>query len=121
MVVVEGGRTTMKNGSKIPIATGSTDSANSHINTQFTYVDVGLNIDASLDGVGAGARLRSKIEQSSAVESKSIAGVVEPVIRQNVTEGTAMLMPGKSMTLGSLDITGSTRHLDIEVVMEPVP
>ncbi|ADW69724.1 secretin N-terminal domain-containing protein [Granulicella tundricola] len=117
LVVLEGGRTTVKNGSKIPLATGSSKGGD----TQFTYIDVGLNIDASLDALGNGARLRSKIEQSSAVETKTIAEVTEPVIRQSVTEGSAVLVPGKAVTIGSMDIPGSTRHLDIEVLMDPVP
>jgi hypothetical protein len=87
--------------------------------TQFTYLDVGLNIDVTLDEDAGGARLKSKVEQSSIGESHEIAGVLEPVVRQTVMEGTSLLTMGKPVSLGSLDITGSTRHLEIEVVLEP--
>jgi hypothetical protein len=30
------------------------------------------------------------------------------------------LMPGKPVILGSLDIPGSIRHLDVDVMMEPL-
>ncbi len=120
MVVAAGQRTTMKNGSKVPVATGSYNTAGASTQTQFTYLDVGINIDATLNEVAGGAQLKAKVEQSSATEDKEIAGIHEPVVRQSVMEGVSMLQVGKPEVVGSLDITGSTRHLDIEVLMEPV-
>jgi type II secretory pathway component GspD/PulD (secretin) len=119
LVVVSGGRTTLKSGSKIPIATGSADDKGS-TQTQFTYLDLGLNFDASLDDNVDGMRLRSKVERSSVPDDKTIAGVNEPVIRQSVLEGTSLLTPGKPLLLGSMDTPSSTRRLDIEVVMDPI-
>jgi type II secretory pathway component GspD/PulD (secretin) len=121
MVLVSGQRTTMKQGTKIPVATGTvSETGSSSTQTQFTYLDIGLNFDATLDESVNGVRLRSKAEQSSLGTDKTIAGVQEPVIRQTVLEGTAVLTPGKPLILGSLDIPDSTRRLDIEVVMEVV-
>jgi type II secretory pathway component GspD/PulD (secretin) len=120
MIVTGGGRTTMKNGSKVPVATGTYNSTGATTQTQFTYLDVGINIDATLNEVAGGAQLKAKVEQSSATEDKELAGIREPIVRQSVMEGVSMLQMGKPEVIGSLDITGSTRHLDIEVVMEPV-
>jgi type II secretory pathway component GspD/PulD (secretin) len=121
MVLVSGQRTTMKQGSKVPVATGTTsETGSASTQTQFTYLDVGLNFDATLDESVNGVRLRSKAEQSSLGADKSIAGIQEPVVRQTVLEGTSILTPGKPLILGSLDIPDSTRRLDIEVVMEVV-
>jgi hypothetical protein len=36
-------------------------------------------------------------------------------------KGESLLAPGKPLMLGSVDIPGSTSHLDVEVVMEPLP
>jgi type II secretory pathway component GspD/PulD (secretin) len=121
MVLVSGQRTTIKQGSKVPVATGSvTENGSRATQTQFTYLDVGLNFDATLDESVNGVRLRSKAEQSSLGEVREIAGVQEPVVRQAVLEGTAILAPGKPLILGSLDVPDSTRRLDIEVVMDIV-
>lgn len=120
MVVANGQRTTMKNGSKVPVATGSYTSSGATTQTQFTYLDVGINIDATLNEVAGGAQLKAKVEQSSATEDKEIAGIHEPIVRQSVMEGVSMLQVGKPEVIASIDITGSTRHLDVEVVMEPV-
>jgi type II secretory pathway component GspD/PulD (secretin) len=120
MIVVAGQRTTLKQGSKVPVATGSSTAGNSETQTQMTYLDVGMNFDATLDEFANGVRLRSKVEQSSIAEEKSSVGAQDPIVRQTVMEGTSFLAPGKPLILGSLDIPGSTRHLDIEVVMEQI-
>lgn len=121
MVVVSSQRTTLKQGSKVPVATGTSSATGSpSTQTQFTYLDVGLNLDATLDEFSNSVQLRTKVEQSSLGADKSIAGIQEPVVRQTVLEGTSILTPGKPLILGSLDIPDSTRRLDIEVVMEVV-
>jgi len=121
MIVVSGQRTVMKQGSRVPIATGSFSSPGATgAQTQFTYLDVGMNFDATLDEFANGVRLRTKVEQLGIAEQSSGVGVQDPVIRQNTLEGAAFLAVGKPLVLGSMDITGSTRHLDVEVVMEPV-
>jgi hypothetical protein len=118
MIVISGGRTTLKQGSKIPVATGSFVNANSGTQTQMTYLDIGMNFDASIDESPSGVRLRTKVEQLGVAEEKSGVGLQDPIIRQTSLEGTSILTSGKPLILGSLDIPGSTRHLDVEVVME---
>src|ERR1700728_2440213 len=60
-------RGTLKIGEKIPVATGSynTDGKGNGAQTQFTYLDVGLNINATLTEEPNGVQLVSKLEQSS--------------------------------------------------------
>ena len=123
LLVHAGQRTTLKQGSKIPVATGQYGAPNipekaSEVQTQFTYLDIGYNFDATL--ALDGQTLKSIVEQSSVAEQKSIVNVEEPIIRQSVLQGTAILTLGKPLTLGSLDLPGSTRHLDIEVLLEAV-
>jgi type II secretory pathway component GspD/PulD (secretin) len=122
MIVTEGQKTVLKQGSKVPIVTGSySATGNSAAQTQITYLDVGMNFDASLDECANGAKLRTKVEQLSIAEQVSGVGAQDPVIRQSSLEGTSFLTLGKPLVLGSLDISGSTRHLDVEVEMELVP
>ena len=125
MIMTSGQESTLKLGSKIPIATGSySNGGNSSagVQTQFTYVDVGMNFDATLIAMGENTMLKSSVEQSSAAPEKSdIGGVQEPIIRQASLRGETLLVPGKPVLLGSMDIPGSTSRLQIEVVMEPLP
>jgi type II secretory pathway component GspD/PulD (secretin) len=120
MVVVTGQKTTVKEGDKIPVATGTYSTEHSASQTQFTYLDVGMSFAATLDEFSNGVRLQSKVEQSSVGPSTNIAGVMEPVVRQAVIEGTSFLTLGKPVMLGSVDVPNSTRHLDIDVVMDQV-
>ena len=120
MIVAAGGKTVVKQGNRVPLVTGSSNAGSSAPNSQVQYVDVGLNIEASLEGNSDGLRLHSKVEQSSLAEEKSGFGAQDPVIRQTMLEGMSTLAQGKPMVLGSLDIPGSTRHEEIEVVSELV-
>jgi type II secretory pathway component GspD/PulD (secretin) len=119
MIVVAGQRTTLKQGNKVPIETGTHGGGND-VKTEMTYVDVGMNFDATLDEFANGVRLNSKVEQLSVADEKSGAGAQDPIIRQTQIQGTSFLTAGKPLILGSLDIPGSTRHVDIEVVMDLV-
>jgi type II secretory pathway component GspD/PulD (secretin) len=120
MVVATGARTVFKQGTKIPIVTGSTEAAASPNNTQFQYIDIGVSIDARLEGSADGLHVATKIEQSSLAQEKTIAGVQEPVINQTVLEATSPAIPGKPVVLGSLDFPGTTRHQEIELTSELV-
>ncbi len=125
MVVVSGQKTVLKQGNKVPVVTGSYTNGTSGsgvpgVQTQITYLDIGLNFEATLDESASGVRLRTKAEQSSVADEKSGVGAEDPVVRQTVLEGTAVLTPGKPLMLGSLDVPGSTRHLDVDVMMEVV-
>jgi Bacterial type II/III secretion system short domain len=120
MIVASGQKTTLKQNSRVPAATGSY-SAGGSVQTQFTYIDVGINFDATLDEFANGARLRTLIDQSAVVPQEKDAAVQQPVIRHATLEGASFLAPGKPLMLGSLDIPGSTRRLDVEVVMAQLP
>jgi type II secretory pathway component GspD/PulD (secretin) len=121
ITLAEGQRTVMKQGNRVPVATGSyKPGGGGDTQTQFTYLDVGLNFEATLDKTSNGAKLRTKVEQLSIAEGLSGVGPQDPILRQTELEGTTYLTFGKPQVLGSLDIPGSTRHLDVEVMMEPV-
>jgi type II secretory pathway component GspD/PulD (secretin) len=126
MIAVTGQQTTMKEGEKIPVATGSyansvpSTSPSSEVQTEFTYLDVGMNIDTTLEELANGVRLQSKVEQSSVGPSNTIAGIQEPVIRQTVLQGSSFLSLDKPVMLGSVDVPNSTHHFDIAVVLEQI-
>ncbi len=119
MVMINGQHTSMKEGSKVPIATGITGKGDD-TQTQFTYLDVGMNLDSTIDEIADGVRLKSKVEQSSLGQANTVNGVAEPVVRQTVLQGTSFLSLGKPVMLGSVDVPNSTRHYDIAVVAEEI-
>jgi hypothetical protein len=116
MIVASGSMSVLKQGSRVPVGT-NTSSAGSN---EVTYLDLGQEIQASLDGYLDGVRLRTKVVQSSIAEEKSTIGTQDPIIRQTTFEGTSTLVQGKTLVLGTLDVPGSTRQQEVEVVSELV-
>jgi hypothetical protein len=114
------GRASVKLGSKVPVLTGEYNPGSSQTQTQFTYIDVGLNLDTRLREFANGLQVIAKVEKSNVADEPSTLEGHEPIIRQEVLQNTAVVTLGKPVMLGSLDIPGSTRHLDIGLVVEPV-
>ena len=116
VIVASGSMSDLKQGSRVPVGTGTLSSGSKEV----TYLDLGQEIQASLDGYLDGVRLRTKVVQSSIAEEKSSIGMEDPIIRQTTLEGTSTLVQGKTLVLGSLDVPGSTRQQEVEVVSELV-
>ncbi len=105
----DGQKGTLKVGSKIPIATGSysagvtTTTASLGVQTQFTYLDVGVNIDMTptvhLDGE---VSLKIKVEDLSQTGSVTISSVTEPIIGQRSVEQTIQLRDGEPALLAGI-------------------
>lgn len=115
-----GEKAAVKQGSKVPIITGTTDTTGAVQNTQVQYEDIGLMIEASLSDSPDGPRLRTKVQQSSVDGARSGSSASDPTIEQTVLENMAVLAPGKPLVLGSFDIPGSTHREEVSVVSEPI-
>jgi general secretion pathway protein D len=112
-------KSTMKIGSRIPIATGSyqtgasTAITSSLVNTQFQYIDVGVQIEMTPTvHFNHDVTLKLKIEDSSESGSVTISGVTEPIIAQKTSEQTIRLKEGEATILAGIlnkqDIVSST-------------
>jgi hypothetical protein len=118
MMLANGQRGVSKQGSRIPILVnqGTADHPSDR-----TYLDVGINVDAEVESYGEGfAKLSAKVEESSLAEEKSGIGPEDPIIRETLMEGASVLPLGKPQAIGALDIVGSTRHIDVEALVELV-
>jgi general secretion pathway protein D len=102
----DGQRATLKIGSKIPVATGSSTSTlttTALATTQFTYLDVGVNIEITPTvHYDREVSLKLKIEISSQTSSVTIESVTEPVISQRVVEQVIQLKDGEPSILAGL-------------------
>ncbi|QNI36889.1 secretin N-terminal domain-containing protein [Edaphobacter albus] len=115
MVLVSGQHAILRQGDKIPIFTGATPK---DLQSQVSYIDIGMNFEATIDDAAGVPRLKTKVEQSSVVEDRTSALAQDPIIRQSIFEGSAVLAPGKPLTIGSLDIAGTTRRIEIQATIE---
>lgn len=104
----DGQRAQLKIGSKIPVATGSYSStlsttASLGVQTQFTYLDVGVNIDITPTvHLDREVSLKLVVEISSQNGSVTISGVTEPIISQRRAEQVIQLRDGEPSILAGL-------------------
>ena len=107
--VTDGGKGSLKIGSKIPYVSGSLNSAVAtpgsipYATTQFQQIDVGVNIDVSPHVNGPDdISMHIKVEISNVTGSKTIAGVDQPIIGQKVNEADVRMRDGEYSLLGGL-------------------
>jgi general secretion pathway protein D len=108
---VDGQPAKLRVGSRVPIATGSfqagvgvgTTSVNPLVNTQFTYLDVGVNVDIT-PRVHPNHEVSMKvaIEVSQVTSFQTIGGIQQPVIGQRKIEHDIRLREGEVSILGGL-------------------
>lgn len=105
----DGQRATLKIGQRIPIATGSYNAGVSAgigsigVQTQFSYIDVGVNIDMTPTiHYDNEVTLKMKIDVSSHQSDVTISGVTEPIIGQRTSEQVITLKEGEPGILAGI-------------------
>ena len=113
---LDGQKATIKIGERVPVATGSFQPGiggvgiNPLVNTQFQYIDVGVNIDIT-PRVHAGREITLKLSMDvSAVTSyQNIGGISQPIIGQRKIEHEIRLKDGEVNLLGGIMEDQQTR------------
>ncbi|MFZ0817100.1 MAG: cohesin domain-containing protein [Candidatus Sulfotelmatobacter sp.] len=111
-------KATLKIGERVPVATGSFQPGiggvgiNPLVNTQFQYLDVGVNIDVTPHVHGdRDVTLKVSMEISSVVGQSSIGGISQPIIGQKKVEHEIRLRDGESSVIGGILDDSETRSL----------
>ncbi|MGC2447867.1 MAG: cohesin domain-containing protein [Candidatus Sulfotelmatobacter sp.] len=115
---LDGQKATLKIGDRVPVATGSFQPGiggvgiNPLVNTQFQYLDVGVNIEIT-PRVHANGEVTLKISMDvSAVTGQSnIGGISQPIIGQRKIEHEIRLKDGEANLLGGIMEDQQTRQL----------
>ncbi len=105
----DGGKASLKIGSRIPYVSGSLNSAVAtagsipYATTQFQQVDVGTQIEFQPHVNGPeDISMHVKVEISNVQNTETIAGVQEPIIGQQVDEADIRMKDGEVSVLGGL-------------------
>ena len=118
----ENQKASLKIGDRVPIATGSFGSgfggaglagANGLVNTQFQYIDVGVNIDITprvFNNREIGLKL--SLDVSSVTGSSTIGGVTQPIISQRKIEHDIRLKEGEVNVLGGIFENQDTKSVE---------
>jgi general secretion pathway protein D len=115
---LDGQKASLKIGERVPVATGSFQPGiggvgiNPLVNTQFQYLDVGVNIDIT-PRVHSGREISLKLSMDvSEVDSYvSIGGISQPVIGQRKIEHDIRLKDGEVSVLGGMMEDSKTKSL----------
>ena len=115
---LDGQKATLKIGDRVPVATGSFQPGiggvgiNPLVNTQFQYLDVGVNIEIT-PRVHADREISLKLSMDvSDVDSYvSIGGISQPVIGQRKIENEIRLKDGEVSLLGGMMEDSKTKAL----------
>ena len=102
-------KATLKIGDRVPVATGSFGAAaggggvSALVNTQFQYLDVGVNIDITPHiHSDSEVTLKMTLEVSSVSGTQNIGGISQPVIGQRRIEHETRLQDGEVNLVGGI-------------------
>ena len=125
---LDGQKATLKIGDRVPVATGSFQPGiggvgiNPLVNTQFQYLDVGVNIDIT-PRVHAGREVSMKVslDISSVTGNSNIGGISQPVIGQRKIEHEIRLKEGEVNLLGGMIEEDQTQSLSGLPILAQIP
>ncbi len=114
----DGQKASLKIGERVPVATGSFQPGiggvgiNPLVNTQFNYIDVGVNIDITPHVHGLDEVTLKLAMDISAVDSyQNIGGIQQPVIGQRKIENEIRMKEGEVNILGGILESTQTKSL----------
>lgn len=111
---VEGSqKATFKAGSRIPVATSSGAPGG---NPGYTYLDVGVNIECTINEVGGKLTMFGILDLSSVLPHEG-APQANPTVGQTQLRLQTTLDPGKPTLLASIDDPGTMRRLQVEATV----
>jgi general secretion pathway protein D len=115
---LDGQKATLKIGERVPVATGSFQPGiggvgiNPLVNTQFQYLDVGVNIEITPHVHQNGeVTLKLVMEISSVTGQASIGGISQPIIGQRKIEHEIRLKDGEANLQGGIMTETETKSL----------
>lgn len=115
---VDGQKASLKIGERVPVATGSFQPGiggvgiNPLVNTQFQYLDVGVNVDITPKVHADGEiTLKTSMDISSVTGTSNIGGISQPVIGRRTIEHEIRLKDGEASLLGGMLEDQETKSL----------
>jgi general secretion pathway protein D len=115
---LDGQKASLKIGDRVPVATGSFQPGiggvgiNPLVNTQFQYLDVGVNIDITPRVHANGeVTLKMTMDVSAVTGQQNIGGISQPIIGQRKIEHEIRLKDGEANLLGGIMEDQQTKQL----------
>ncbi len=122
---VDGQPAKLRIGDRVPVATGSFQAGvgvgstagsgfvNPLVNTQFQYIDVGVNVDITPRvHPNHEVSLKVSVEVSSVTGQSNIGGIQQPIISQRKLDHEIRLKEGEASILGGLVAKSDTKNIN---------
>ena len=122
-------KSVFKVGNRVPVATGSFQpgvggvGVNPMVNTQFTYIDVGVNIECQVNEMNGRLLVHGNIDLSTVVQNaaeKGSATPSNPTVGQTRLDLDTAVEPGKPTVIASIDDPVNMRKLQVEATVTKV-
>jgi general secretion pathway protein D len=125
---VDGQKASLKIGQRVPVATGSFQPGiggvgiNPLVNTQFQYLDVGVNVDITPHvHTNGDVTLKITMEVSEVDGTSNIGGITQPIIGQRKIEHEVRLREGEVNMLGGMMEDSQTRAITGFPLLAQIP
>ena len=112
-------KASLRLGSRIPVAVGTfaangSKEMNPLVNTQFQYLDIGVNIDCSIEPMDSDVGLHTNVDISRLAPENRIG---QPIVRQTKIQMHNLVPLGKPTLLTSADEVDTTGRFQIEATV----
>jgi len=103
-------KSVMKMGNRVPAATGGSG--------QFTYIDVGVNIEAVVAERNGKYLVHANLDMSTVIPpDKTASAIPNPTISQIRIDVDTSVTPGKPTVVASFDDPSTARKVDIDFLL----
>jgi len=118
-----------KVGNRIPVATGSFQpgvagvGVNPMVNTQYSYIDVGVNIECVVSEMNGKVAMHGSLDLSTATEHGAAQGAANPpnpTVGQTKLDIDTAVELGKPTVIASIDDPVNLRKLQVEATVAKV-
>lgn len=109
-------------GNRVPVVTGSLQPGTG-VNTQYTYLDIGVNIECIISDVNGKIAMHGNIDLSTVVEHDAAAhgaNPPNPTVGQTRLELDTAIQPNKPTVIASIDDPTDLRHFQVEATVTRV-
>ena len=108
-------KTTFKVGNRVPVVSAGTGGVGG--NVQFTYIDVGMNIECVVNEYGSRFAIHGDVDISTAVMPEKGGAAPAPTISQIRLNLDTTVAPGKPTVVASFDDPVTSRKFDVDVTI----
>jgi len=118
-----------KVGNRVPVASGSFQpgvggvGVNPLVNTQYTYLDVGVNIECVVSEMNGRTAMHGDLDLSTVMQPdapRSGANPPNPTVVQTRLQVDTAIEPGKPTVIGAIDDPATARQFQIEALVTRV-